>query len=174
MIDKYPAAHWVPAHPSNFKRAGRATYQRIVIHCTDGHADAVPVAAMWQTVNHGSSAHFVIGQDGTILQAVGLADVAWHAHRANAVSIGVEHCARTPGELGPKDPGLPPSEAQLEASAGLVAWLCRMAGLPIDRQTIQGHAEIDLATTHADCPTGCGLDLDAYVSRVLAVAQPIA
>lgn len=163
MIEHYPGALWRPAHPTNYRPADRLGFSRIVIHCTDGRGKAAPVAEMWQQPNHGSSAHFVIGQDGTVIQAVSLADVAYHAHQANRHSVGIEHCARTPGELGKDDPGLPPSAAQYVASASLVAWLCGAFRLKADRVTIQGHAEVDTSTTHTKCPTGCGWDWDYYM-----------
>ena len=164
-----PPITQIPADPSNYRRgAAHRPIDLIVIHCTDGHADALPVAQMWRTPHHGSSAHFVIGQDGTIVQAVGLDDIAWHAHAANGTSIGIEHCARTPGELGAGDAGLAPSIAQLEASAALCAWLCQVRSIPVDRAHIMGHAEADRATTHTDCPTGAGFDLNAMVEAVRA------
>lgn len=165
----YPGALWVPAHATNYRRAGRRAFDRIVIHCTDGRGDPHRVAKMWQEAGHGSSAHFVVGQDATVIQAVRLADIAWHAHSLNGRSVGIEHCARTPRELGPTDLGLPPNAEQLTASAKLVAWLCRRAGLPPTREVIVGHAEADPATTHADCPEGSGLLLDPFV--VLVAAQ---
>ena len=63
----YAPAIWLPANASNFKR-GRPVQAptQVIIHCTDGHADAKPVAEMWQHPKHGSSAHFVIGQDGAV------------------------------------------------------------------------------------------------------------
>jgi len=163
---EYPPASCLPADPSNFRRDNRTSFQYIVIHCTDGHPRAQPVAEMWQQPKHGSSAHFVIDQDGTVIQCVALSDVAWHAHVVNAASVGIEHCARTPHELGPTDPGLPPSDAQYAASAKLIAWLCRRAGLEPSRDVIQGHAEIDPSTTHLDCPTGCGWDWVRYMTAV--------
>lgn len=169
MNELYPAAIWVPAHASNFRKAGRDSFSRIVIHCTDGRPDPRAVAQMWQARDHKSSAHFVCGQEGLIIQSVSLADVAWHAHAMNALSVGIEHCARSPREWGSSDPGLPPSEPQLAASARLCAWLCQEAGLEPTRENILGHAECDIATTHADCPTGCGLNLDDYVARVAAI-----
>ena len=169
MIDIYPGARWVPADPSNYRVAHRETFQRIVIHCTDGRPHAAPVAAMWQQKGHGSSAHFVIGQDGEVIQAVKLQDIAYHAHLANRVSVGIEHCCRTPRELGKDDPGLPPTEAQLMAGAQLVAWLCRQAGLSPSRAVILGHAEADPKTTHTGCPTSAGINLDAYVQRVCQI-----
>ena len=165
-----PPITTIPADPSNYRHGGaNRPIDLIVIHCTDGHADALPVAQMWRTPHHGSSAHFVIGQDGAIIQAVGLDDIAWHAHAANGTSIGIEHCARTPRELGPDDPGLAPSQVQLDASARLVAWLCASRGIPCDRAHVMGHAEADRATTHTLCPTGAGFDLNVMVAAARAL-----
>jgi N-acetyl-anhydromuramyl-L-alanine amidase AmpD len=161
-----PNSELVLADPTNYRTAQRTGYDLITIHCTDGHEKAIPVAEMWQEPNHGSSAHFVIGQDGRVLQCVRLKDVAYHAHNANTTSVGIEHCARTPGELGPKDLGLPPSKAQYAASARLVAWLCRAAGLPPDRTSVRGHAEVDTKTSHQQCPIGCGWDWTFYIGLV--------
>lgn len=171
----YPAAMQMPASPTNYRKAGRAGFDLVVVHATDGHGIAQNTASMWQERGHGSSAHFCVGQDGTIVQAVGIDDIAWHAHQRNPRSVGVEHSARSPGELGATDPGLPPTEAQLQASARLCAWLCRQGGFEPSRVTIKGHAECDPDTTHADCPTGAGIDLDAFVARVQAAyAAPFA
>lgn len=154
MTAEYPGAKWVPAHPSNYRKAGRAKPHRIVCHITDGHADALPVAEMWQQPNHHSSGHFVVGQDATVIQSVAIGDVAWHAHEANVDSVGIEHCARTPREWSKSDPGLPPSDALYRASARLVAWLCHQYGIMPSRVVIVGHAEADHTTTHSLCPTG--------------------
>lgn len=153
----YPAAEWVPADQANFRSASRQwkDIKHVVIHCTDGRGDPRAVAEMWQDPTNRTSAHYVIGQDGTVLQCVRHKDIAEHAHDANPTSIGIEHCARPPGEPPfPKDdPGLPVSDAQYSASAKLVAWICYKAALVPDRDTIQGHAEIDPKTTHQNCPT---------------------
>lgn len=164
----YPAARWVPAHASNYRVANRQTVNLVVVHCTDGRARAEPVAEMWQEPNHGSSAHFVIGQDALVIQAVPLKDIAWHAHKANSYSIGIEHCARTPKELSPDDGGLPPSPEQYAASSKLVAWICLQYGIKPSRATIVGHNEADANTTHTECPTGCGWDWQKYMSLVLS------
>jgi N-acetyl-anhydromuramyl-L-alanine amidase AmpD len=174
----YPKAQRILADASNFRACWpkRTIFAQIICHVTDGHEHAQPVAEMWQEYKHGSSAHAVIGQDGTVIQAVDFGDIAWHAHDANALSLGVEHCARTPGELGKADPGLALSEPQLMASAALVAWLCRMAGLPIDRAHILGHAEADPKTTHKGCPTSVlgGWNWDDYIARVEQAARSLA
>jgi N-acetyl-anhydromuramyl-L-alanine amidase AmpD len=167
MDTDYAPAEWVPADPSNFEAASRTTFKNVVIHITDGRANAKPVAQMWQEAHHGTSAHFVIGQDGTVIQSVRIKDIAWHAHAANSTSVGIEHCARSPGEFSDDDPGMPPTEAQYVASAKLVAFLCKLANLSPNGETIQGHAEIDPETTHSDCPDGAGWDWDHYLQLVL-------
>jgi N-acetyl-anhydromuramyl-L-alanine amidase AmpD len=169
-VKDYPLASWMPAHHTNYKisRPVQAP-SMIVIHCTDGHPDARPVAEMWQEPNHGSSAHFVIGQDGAVIQTVRIADTAWHAHGANGVAVGIEHCARTPKEWGASDPGLPPSDALYVASARLVRWLCETLAIKPSRVSIVGHAEADAKTTHRVCPTGCGWDWPRYMAMVAGV-----
>src|SRR5262245_42275260 len=140
MKAEYAPAIWLPAHKSNYRGGRRVVAPScIVIHNTDGHAEARPVAEMWQQSGHGSSAHFVIGQDGAVFQSVRIADTAWHAHEANGVSVGIEHCARTPREWGPHDLGLPPSDALYAASARLVRWLCETLKIRPSRVAIVGH-----------------------------------
>lgn len=170
------ASRFVLAHPSNYHarvgREGKPTYDLVEIHCTDGGSRAEPVAEMFAgdpaKVNKGkhASAHFVVDQDGTIIQCVPLLMAANHAHDMNSRSVGIEHCARTPRERGPSDPGLPPSSALYAASARLVAYLLVAAGLPPTRQYVVGHAESDKKTTHDRCPEGCGWAWDDYMALV--------
>lgn len=165
------AAQFVPAHPANYHtRAGRTDYDRIIIHCTDGRSRASRVAEMFAKLDpdprRHTSAHFVVDQDGTIIQCVALRHAANHAHDMNSRSVGIEHCARTPKEFGPSDPGLPPSSVQYEASARLVAWLLVAAGLAPTRRFVVGHAESDKKTAHDRCPEGCGWQWDLFMSLV--------
>jgi|SRR5579872_888646 len=175
----YPGAIWMPAHPSNY-RSGRTVTAptQLVCHCTDGHGIAQDVGEMWSKPvigNDGkprpSSAHFCVGQDGTVIQAVRISDTAYHAHTANSTSIGIEHCARTPRELGPNDSGLPPSDALYVATAKLQAWLCVTLDIQPSRVTILGHAEADPHTTHSLCPVGCGFDWPRVMQMIAAEYQ---
>ena len=75
-----------------------------------------------------ASAHYIVGRDGQVVQMVRHRDIAWHATSANSTSIGIEHCARSPRELGRDDPGLPVTPAQYQASARLVRFLCQQHG----------------------------------------------
>ena len=169
MLPDYPFATSIPADSSNYHTAERQSYTLVILHVTDGHGDPIATAKMWQEPHHGSSAHFVVGQDGTVVQAVALKDIAWHAHKASYLSVGVEHCARTPGELSKDDPGLPVSDQQYAASSKLVAWLLKAAGLPCDRKHVMGHAEADPETTHDKCPTGApGWDWTRWMTAIQA------
>lgn len=176
MQDLYPNADYQPAHSSNYRKGRKTKPRMVVIHITSGRGRAQPVADMWKKPKHGSSAHFVIGQDGTIIQAVKLSDTAWHASNANAYSVGIEHCAREPGEFNrgkpnaPKDPGLPPSLTQYLASAKLVVWLCRELGVAPIRENIQGHCEVDLITSHTGCPNAIW-DWDGFMKLVEQESQ---
>jgi N-acetyl-anhydromuramyl-L-alanine amidase AmpD len=171
-IAELPGCLWVPADPTNyFARSpyvGNA-YDFIVVHITSGHADPLPVAQMWQQPHHKSSAHLVIGQDGSAIQCVPLRFAAEHAHQANDRSVGIEHCAREPNEpsFPPGDPGLPPSDAQYTTSAVIVAYLLKAAGLPVQQHvTVKGHAEADPLTTHTLCPDGAPWDWARYIPMV--------
>src|SRR5204863_453067 len=128
LVNVYPGSRLIPAHESNYRICipKRAAISLIVIHVTDGREDPARTAAMFATPKEkrsppiASSAHFIVGRkleaEEPVIQSVDLGDVAFHAHTANAVSVGIEHNCRTPGELGHDDPGLPPTQAQYEKS----------------------------------------------------------
>jgi len=155
----YPLAESFVAAASFRRSKGERKVQRIVIHITDGQPNYLNTVRYFQNpMRNGEpisvSAHYVVGQHGEVVQMVRNQDIAFHAGAANANSIGIEHCARTPGELGPADPGFPVTDEQYLCSAYLVKWLCQQYGLPRDREHVLGHAEADRTTTHTDCPTG--------------------
>lgn len=175
MINVYPSAIQVPAHPSNFRACfpKRATFSLIVCHVTSGHDDPNGTAQMFAAKkDKPSSAHFVVGRkpevDEPIIQCVDLGDVAYHASQVNSTSVGIEHVGREPGEFGKNDLGLPITEEQYAKSARLCAWLCRVAGIPVDDQHIVGHAECSPRDGHDKCPTGVagGWDWDRYIELV--------
>lgn len=173
--DHIPVDLWKRAHRVRM-RVGSMNRKiaHIVIHASSGHGSAQGLADMWERFPaHGepaTSAHFAIGRDGFVVQAVHLDDIAKHAHSANADSVGIEFCCRRAGTLGPDDPGEPPTPEQLQKGAQLIAWLCRARGIPADRTRILGHAEADPDTTHTECPEGDGIDVDHLVSLALEIS----
>lgn len=178
MTPEVPGVTVVLADPTNYRQRPEPLdgngYSMVVIHCTSGRADPMGPAQMWQQPHAGSSAHFVVGSDGSIVQCVPLRFSAYHAHTANAFSIGVEHTCRAPGTLGTGDQGLAPTDALYRASAKLVAYLLRAAGLTPDRNTtVRGHAEADSQTTHTGCPVLDGWQWDTYWPMLLEEFQAL-
>ena len=112
-----------PVPPSNYDvgRGGKSI-DFIVEHWTASSLDS----AFARFMEPGSilSAHYLIGQDGRIIQLVSEDDTAFHAgdYDANQRSIGIEHEA---------SPTLPPSEALYRASASLHADIASRYGLAL-------------------------------------------
>lgn len=172
--DRYPDAIWLPS--PNFSRDWPdGSPQFATIHITDGQPIAERAAERLCQSKTLASAHFLVGQAGEVYQLVSLEHRAWHAKGWNGESIGIEHVARSPGELSrqwrvlsqekrrallpeavpldpdsDEDPGFPPTVEQLRSSARLVAWLCRLYSWPADRAHLRPHCECP-GTTHLDC-----------------------
>ncbi len=176
------ASRFMPAHARNF-RAGRrrgAVIDRIVIHITAGGPRINGTIAWFQDgerrdpetgVQAGpSSAHYIVGRDGEVVQMVRNADTAYHASSANSRSIGIEHNANKPYRLNRRD--LPPTMEQYQASAHLVAWLAAQYSIPLDRTHIVGHIEATPSDNH-DCPSSYW-DWDTYMQCVQLAAQALA
>ena len=155
---------------ASYRAGRRVPVAAIVIHINDGGDSAKNTARYFadDPEKRGASAHYVVGRQGEVYQCVSEADVAFHAHDANEYSIGIENIARTRGEQGDGDPGLPVTEANYRATALLVAYLCNKYRLERSRRTIVGHAEIDPKTSHADCPTG-QWDWDHFMATLAKV-----
>lgn len=173
MPAEYPSASFV-ASPNHSSRNG-VSVSKVVIHISDGGPGLERCVERFCKPETKASPHFVIGRGGEVVQLVQLDRAAWHASGWNRESVGIEHIARTPGELRnwPKlsrdtrrklvenevdadaetDPGLAVTEAQIAASVALVRWLCERLGLPMDRAHVKGHYECP-GTTHEDCGLG--------------------
>jgi V8-like Glu-specific endopeptidase len=179
----YPgASRFVAAHSRNF-RVGRrrdAVIDRIVIHITAGGPNIGGTIGWFQDGERRdpqtgqqagpSSAHYIVGRDGEVVQMVRNADTAYHASSANGRSIGIEHNANKPYRLNRRD--LPPTMEQYQASAHLVAWLAAQYGIPLDRTHIVGHIEATPGDNH-DCPSSYW-DWDTYMQCVQLAAEALA
>lgn len=157
-------------HPSpNFSSRDGVAVDTIVCHITDGQPKTERTVDGLSRPTNQKSAHFVIGLLGDCYQLVSIEKAAWHASGYNKRSVGIEHVARTPGELknwsslplslreklvsdaeatADSDPGIALTETQLVASARLVAWLLRRFGLCLT--AVIPHCEVP-GTTHLDC-----------------------
>ena len=149
------------------------TISRIVIHITDAPSTSSTVNAFTSPAARVSS-HYLVGQDGEVVQFVLENDVAYHANRANGDSIGIEHVAIKQGGVTYHRANgtpvhynyMPPSDAQYCASAALVSYLCDKYGIPEDRVHILGHSEADTRTSHRSCPGGADWNWDHFMQLV--------
>ncbi|MBV9847722.1 MAG: N-acetylmuramoyl-L-alanine amidase [Kutzneria sp.] len=142
----YPAAHWVPATPSNYTASNRPSSYPInvvVIHVTqETFDDAVKI---FQDPARAVTAHYIVrSADGYINQMVREHDIAWHAGNwdYNTRSIGIEH-------EGWVDKPEYFTDAMYRASAALTRSVCDRYRIPRDRNHIIGHVEVPGAT-HTD------------------------
>jgi hypothetical protein len=153
------ATRFVAAHPTNFRRGRPAgtTVDRIVIHITDARTTSSTVN--WFSSQHppgrASSAHYLVGRDGEVVQMVHEADTAYHARGANSRGIGIEHVGTR---------GLAPTEEEYAASVALVRDLAARYLIPLDRTHVVGHNEVN--HDHPDCPTVVW-DWDHYVDLLV-------
>lgn len=96
------------------------------------------------------SAHFLVRNDGYIVQMVGVDDKAWHATIFNRRSIGIEHHATV------DHPEFWQSKPMLQMSAMLAISYCEDCSIPKERKFevyepgIYGHT--DIPTVDKDCP----------------------
>ncbi|WP_328501543.1 N-acetylmuramoyl-L-alanine amidase [Streptomyces sp. NBC_00457] len=155
----YAGAKWEAASDANWRRADRPDdygVDMVIIHVTQGSFDSAVKA--FQDPGHQAAAHYIVGQDGRVLQMIRELDVAYHAGNRdyNERSIGIEHegFVDRPEDL---------TDEMYEASARLTARICARYDLPVDREHIIGHVEVP-GTDHTD--PGEHWDWDRYMKLV--------
>jgi len=134
-VSEYHSGTWEES--PNFTPLGWRNITYIVVHVMDGHIDS---AINWfKDPMSNVSAHYLISQEGEIVQMVREKDIAWHAGNwtYNQQSIGIEH--EDQGSW--NTPNWVP-EKLYQASAALVRNLCEKYGIPKDRMHIIGHNEV--------------------------------
>lgn len=133
---------------------GRGIYKpyAIIIHIMDGTLSGTD--SWFLNKKSEVSAHYGIGKNGDIHQYVKEENTAWHAGTVskplntifskvnpNLFTIGIEH------EGKPQDAWTP---EMIESSAFLIAEICLRWRIPIDRNHIFGHYEIN--SMKPNCP----------------------
>ena len=155
--------------PSPNFTAGRKTYhpEAIVIHIMDGTFAGTD--SWFGSTKSKVSAHYGIGQDGTVHQFVDEQNTAWHAGRVNAPSwslikrlsdgsyinpnfytIGIEHEGKPDSDW---------TDQMYDSSSSMIAKIATTYGIPLDRQHIIGHHEIFSIKT---CP-GTKVDINKLI-----------
>ena len=158
----YPGADaWVPAHSGNQSSRGGTPVRRVVLHTTEG---AYAGAISWFRNNASNvSAHYVVRRsDGHVTQMVRDSRKAWHACQNNADTIGIEH----EGQSSNSSQWTP---ALLESSAQLTAWLVQEHNIPLDRDHIVGHGEIQPSSCSGRVDPGPHFPWDSYMDRVAEI-----
>lgn len=137
---------WAKGHPVG-----------IVFHYTAGCGSDLSSVFQERRV----SAHFSVDRDGNIYQYVPVAEVAWHADRANGFYVGIEHSA-LPGTCDLTD-------RQLEASAALSAAICeyieRRWGFRVPLKKVAGADLVPGFHDHAD-GDGRSWNLNRHTDRL--------
>ena len=157
----YPGrARFTPAHSSNqsYRSNGTNSINRVVIHTTEGSYNG---AISWfQNASSNVSAHYVLRKsDGEVTQMVADDRKAWHACSNNNDTIGIEHegASSNPATWTP---------AIFDSSARLTAWLVTQYDIPIDRNHIVGHGEVQPASCSFRSDPGPHFDWDAYLQKI--------
>jgi N-acetyl-anhydromuramyl-L-alanine amidase AmpD len=138
---KPTVSRWEPtSHQSS--RNG-VDIDHIVVHYTTSRNIEGSIAHF----KHGrprTSAHYIIGRDGELVQMVNDSDRAWHAGNVgmNARSIGIEHVAGPGDRIAPK---------QAATAAALIGWLMQEYEIP--KENVIPHVCVK--------PTSCCGDLFA-------------
>jgi len=127
----------------------------IVMHCTTTRSDQSTIA-WFEDSKSQVSAHYLIGQSGTIYQFVNDAEKAWHAQSANGYTIGIEHSALPGDKLTP---------AQEAASVALLKYLVQEYNISLDQ--IVGHRHLGQATSCPNALWPTAEDLKLWVNRKL-------
>ncbi len=159
---------WIGS-PNFFKGRNNHVPMAIVVHIMDGTLTGTDA---WFLDSASSlSAHYGIGKDGTVHHYVHECDTAFHAGivhsptwnlydpsiNPNSVTVGIEHEGRS-ADVWP--------DAQKHASAQLIAEIAHRWNIPLDRQHVIGHRELD-TVTRSFCPSGDGSIVDELLALAL-------
>ena len=150
--------------PDDHSAPGTAEQRNlIVLHCTAGPTASSAINTFRASVAPNRvSAHFVIDTDGTVFQLVDVERTAWHASEVNSRSVGIEHAAIPETQ--------PATEAEYQASAALVAWLCGVLKIPCDASHIQPHSVASPRDGHLLCCQGA-VDPERIITASAAIMQ---
>ena len=148
----------------------------IVLHIAEGSLNSM--TSWFKDPNSGVSAHYGIGKDGEVRQFVDEKNTAWANGRSgkptwrympgsnvnpNSLTISIEH------EGYYRDVW---TEKTKQASAQLVYEICTRWGIPINRDFIIGHYEID-NVRRKNCPASNKGIIDEIVELAVKIAIKI-
>ncbi len=184
MSQDYGPATWIPT--THFWSGRRGYTPRwIVLHGSGGGTSADEIARAFQTDDPPTSAHYVVGLNGEVIQCVAEADSAW----ANGV-LSAGHDPWWSPSVNPNFQTLsievvkPDSgnrnqltQAQQQACFALIRQLCQKWSIPMQPADasggITGHQSID-PVNRANCPGAYPWDALWTYLRAPGMVQPLA
>jgi hypothetical protein len=138
------AARFAPKAAPSPAPAPKTGLRRIVMHWTAGGPTA--------STEDRSHYHFIVQQDGAVVKGdrtpednINTADGRYAAHtlNCNTGAIGVSLCGMVAAQERPFAKGpYPIKQTQVAVMCSLVAKLCRDYGIPVTRETVLSHAEV--------------------------------
>jgi N-acetylmuramoyl-L-alanine amidase len=145
----------------------------IVIHIMEG--TLVGTDSWFASTNSQVSAHYGIGKGGEVHQYVAEKDTAWHTGRVdkptwkhyksninpNLYTIGIEHEGKATSAW---------SLAMKQASATLIREICGRWNIPISRDYIIGHYEIN--SKKPNCPSANKLVIEELITLAKMTTPP--
>jgi hypothetical protein len=143
-----PPVQWEPGCPNLSSRNGQPITAIVVHYTTSRNIDGT--ISWFKNPDSRVSAHYIISQEGKIVQMVKDSDKAWHCAGFNANSIGIEHSAQAGDKLTPK---------QEKASAALVKWLLREYNISTNK--IYGHRWNPNTPGGTSCPGSLWPSIDS-------------
>lgn len=158
-VPGYPGrARYLPAHANGNGGPRPSPIRRVVIHTIEGSYEGGIAWARSPSSNAGFQ-YIIRRSDGEVTQMVPDDVMGWHACNNNADTIGIEHdgSAGNPNNW---------TEAMLDSSARLTGWLTRRYGIPVDRDHIVGHGEIQPAGCAGRWDPGPHFPWADYMARV--------
>jgi N-acetyl-anhydromuramyl-L-alanine amidase AmpD len=158
----YANATWIP---SPFFTSGRNGYtpKWLILHGTAGGSSAQNIAAWFQNPQAQVSAHYIVGQDGAVVQSVDESNWAWangalsaghdnwwsDSVNPNWITISIEHVKPSTSNSDTL------TAAQQSASFKLIKDICTRWNIPMQAANasggITGHYSID-PVNRSDCP----------------------
>lgn len=139
----------------------------IVVHISAGSLTSM--TNWFQTPNSQASAHYGVGKDGSVLQYVEEKNKAWHAGRVNNPNFKLYKQGINPNlyTIGIENEGLDlvnATDTQRKSLYELIIDVCKRNNIPIDRDHIIGHYQID-SINRQYCPSPDHTLLDKIVQN---------
>ncbi len=149
----------------NFTKGRKSPISMVVIHIMAGSLIGTD---NWfsQKVSQASS-HYGVGFNGEVHQYVQEGDTAWHSGVVRSPLIALQGSNPNDYAIGIECEGSDLSKApqsQIDAIIALLKDICKRNNIPIDRQHIVGHYQIN-SVTRANCPATDKSILDTIVKK---------